>query len=211
MTSRKLSRWYPAVGKRFLDVIVGSMLLMITLPIQGVVAIVVLCDVGAPILFKQPRPGRHGYVFTVLKFRSMRVEAMLPECSNADEERLTAAGRLLRATSLDELPQLINVVRGDMSLIGPRPLLVESLPLYSMEQAKRHMVRPGLTGWAQVNGRNAVTWAERLRQDSWYAENVSLSLDMRILWRTLWTVISRRGVSGDAMSTMSKFDGSSGD
>lgn len=162
---------------------------------------------GPQVLFRQERPGRGGALFTLVKFRTM-ADARDPSGAYLpDSDRLSRAGQRLRSTSLDELPELWNVLRGHMSLVGPRPLLPEYLPLYSKDQARRHEVRPGITGWAQVNGRNSLTWQQRFELDVWYVENVSLALDLRIIARTLVAVTSRRGVTGEGCDTVRPFDG----
>lgn len=194
--------------KRIFDLLVGSVLAIVLLPIMLAVAVIVRVRLGSPVLFRQRRPGLHGRPFTLLKFRTMsdaqsRDGHLLP-----DAERLPPIGRALRASSLDELPELWNVIRGDMSLVGPRPLLMEYLELYSPEQARRHDVRPGLTGWAQIHGRNALNWEDRFRLDVWYADHHSLWLDLRILVATLRTVLTRRGISAPGEPTMPKFTGS---
>ena len=194
--------------KRIFDLLVASLLAIVLLPVMLVVAVVVRVRLGSPVLFRQRRPGLHGRPFTLLKFRTM-TDARSPDGRLLpDAERLRAIGRALRASSLDELPELWNVIRGDMSLVGPRPLLMEYLELYSPQQARRHDVRPGLTGWAQIHGRNAVSWEDRFRLDVWYATHHSLWLDVRILFATLRTVLTRRGISAPGESTMSKFKGS---
>jgi len=162
---------------------------------------------GRPILFRQLRPGRHGKPFNIVKFRTMRALRPGEEAVASDAARLTRLGRFMRATSLDELPELWNVLRGDMSLVGPRPLLMHYLELYSPEQARRHNVRPGLTGWAQVKGRNALGWPEKFALDIWYVENRGLWLDLRILAMTVWQVIARRGISAEGFATMPEFRG----
>jgi lipopolysaccharide/colanic/teichoic acid biosynthesis glycosyltransferase len=163
---------------------------------------------GGPVLFRQTRPGLRGEPFQMVKFRTM-TDACGPDGQLLpDAERLTAFGRLLRSSSLDELPELWNVLKGDMSLVGPRPLLMEYLPLYSTEQARRHEVRPGVTGWAQVNGRNALSWEDKFKLDVWYVENRSLWLDVKILWLTVRKVLVREGISAAGEATMSKFTGS---
>jgi len=187
--------------KRAFDVVVSATLLLVLAPVLLVVALVILVFEGAPVLFRQERPGLHGRTFTLYKFRTMRVGEA------ADEERLTALGRALRRSSLDELPQLVNVLRGEMSLVGPRPLLMEYLPLYSARQARRHDVMPGITGWAQVNGRNATSWPERLELDVWYVENRGFALDLRILALTVVRVLAGSGVSQAGRATMDKFRG----
>lgn len=176
-------------------------------PVFVMIAILVARRLGTPIFFKQVRPGLDGKPFVLIKFRTMidRRDAegnLLP-----DKERMTKTGHFLRSASLDELPELINVLRGDMSLVGPRPLLMEYLPLYSHEQARRHEVRPGLTGWAQVNGRNAVSWDEKFKLDVWYVDNQSFWLDLKILLITAKKVLRREGISADGEATMPKFKG----
>jgi lipopolysaccharide/colanic/teichoic acid biosynthesis glycosyltransferase len=191
--------------KRGFDFLIALAALLVLAPLLLVLALLVRIKLGAPVLFCQPRPGRHGEVFVLWKFRTMTDARDASGKLRTDEERLTPFGRMLRATSLDELPELWNVLRGEMSLVGPRPLLVEYLPRYSAEQARRHEVRPGLTGWAQVNGRNATTWDERLRLDVWYVDHASFLLDLRILWRTVGLVFRREGVSAPGTATMPEF------
>jgi lipopolysaccharide/colanic/teichoic acid biosynthesis glycosyltransferase len=201
-------RAYDAL-KRLLDIVFSLVLLVLASPLLLLVSVLVLIDVGPPVLFTQRRPGRGGLPFTILKFRTMRkapgdvsdVAAVL-----TDAERLTRIGRALRATSLDELPQLWNVLVGDMSFIGPRPLLTEYLTRYNTDQARRHEVRPGITGWAQVNGRNAVDWPERLAMDVYYVDNRSLLLDARVLARTAAALFGGRGVAAPNSATMQPFD-----
>jgi lipopolysaccharide/colanic/teichoic acid biosynthesis glycosyltransferase len=194
--------------KRMMDLLVsGLALLVLALPLL-VLAAVVRARLGSPVLFRQVRPGLHGHPFEMIKFRTMTDErgpdgALLP-----DALRLTRFGRFLRSTSLDELPELLNVLRGEMSLVGPRPLLMEYLPLYTTEQARRHEVRPGITGWAQVNGRNALSWEDRFKLDVWYVDHRTLWLDLRILWLTVRKVLAREGISAKGEVTMSKFTGS---
>jgi lipopolysaccharide/colanic/teichoic acid biosynthesis glycosyltransferase len=193
--------------KRVVDVVVAAVgLVVLALP-MAVVAVAVRIGLGRPVLFRQVRPGLQGRPFTLVKFRTM---AGTP-ADGTDEERLTALGRFLRASSLDELPELVNILRGEMSLVGPRPLLVSYLPLYTPEQARRHEVRPGLTGLAQVSGRNATTWEDRLALDVWYVDHRSLWLDLRILVRTVGQVVRREGVSQEGEATMAPFTGSVGD
>jgi len=194
-------------SKRLFDLTFALITLVILSPIILVTAILVRIFIGTPILFKQQRPGYKGYPFFIYKFRSMtnrfaRDGSLLP-----DAERLTRFGRLLRSLSLDELPELFNIVRGEMSFVGPRPLLMEYLPLYSPKQARRHDVVPGLTGWAQVNGRNAVDWPTRFNMDVWYVDNWSFWLDLRIIFLTLWKVISREGINQKGQSTVEHFKG----
>lgn len=192
--------------KRAIDIGVSAIGLAMTAPIQLVVAGTVLATMGSPILFRQPRPGKDSRVFELVKFRTMRHPG--PDCKT-DAERLTPVGRFLRSTSLDELPTLLNVLRGDMSLVGPRPLLVQYLDRYTPEQARRHEVRPGVTGLAQVRGRNELDWGSKFALDVKYVENRSLGLDARILWETIAVVFSRRGISANGHVTMTEFCGSS--
>jgi lipopolysaccharide/colanic/teichoic acid biosynthesis glycosyltransferase len=193
--------------KRLFDILVAAFLLLLTLPLMLATAVAVHLALGAPVLLRQTRPGKGGIPFLFFKFRTM-TEArdgagrLLP-----DERRLTPFGRWLRATSLDELPQLANVLKGDMSLVGPRPLLMEYIPLYSPLQARRHEVRPGITGWAQVNGRNALSWEERFRLDVWYVDHRSWLLDLRILLLTVLRVFQARGVAQPGQATMTRFTG----
>lgn len=196
---------YPTV-KRILDVSAAGMLLLVTLPVQAIVSLFVAARLGRPVLFRQPRPGLRCGVFTLLKFRTMRLEDA-DRGLVTDDQRLTNFGKALRATSLDELPSLWNVLRGDMSFVGPRPLLVEYLPLYNAEQARRHEVRPGITGLAQVRGRNALSWDERFAFDVRYVDQLSPSLDARILIDTFRTVLARGGISADGQATMHRFEG----
>ena len=193
--------------KRLFDLIVSALGLVLLSPLLAAIALLVLWKLGRPILFRQRRPGLHGKPFTLFKFRTM-VAAWPDGEERPDDERLTAFGRLLRGTSLDELPELWNVLKGDMSLVGPRPLLMEYLPLYTPAQARRNEVRPGLTGWAQVNGRNALSWEEKFALDIWYVDNRSLLLDLKILLLTLRNVADRRGISAEGEATMPRFTGS---
>ena len=193
--------------KRGLDIGLAAMALVLAAPVLLLVAIAVRVNLGGPVLFRQQRPGLHGRPFTMVKFRTMRDALGRDGRPLPDADRLTPFGTLLRSTSLDELPELWNVVRGDMSLVGPRPLLMEYLDRYTPEQARRHEVRPGVTGWAQVNGRNALSWEERFRLDVWYVEHQSLRLDLQILMRTLALVLRRTGVSANGEATMTIFEG----
>lgn len=195
-------------GKRALDLAVAVPLVVLTAPVQAATAVAVAVTLGRPVLFRQDRPGLHGELFTLHKFRTMR-DPVPGQDLVADADRLTPFGRWLRSTSLDELPSLWHVLRGEMSLVGPRPLLPAYLDLYDAEQARRHDARPGLTGLAQVAGRNAVPWDERLALDVRYADTASLGLDLRILGRTLLLVLSRRGISGEGSPTMAPFTGGS--
>ena len=181
--------------KRLLDIVVASVCLIVAGPLMIVVAIGIRATMGSPVLFRQRRPGLNGRLFTVLKFRTMCVDPERERQSQFDAHRVTPLGRILRHSSLDELPQLFNVLRGDMSLVGPRPLLPEYLPYYSEREALRHTVRPGITGWAQVNGRNRLSCDERLALDVWYAEHQSMLLDLRILYLTAIRVLQRRDIN----------------
>jgi len=194
--------------KRVVDGVLSAGGLLLLSPVLLLLAMLVLLSMGRPVLFRQERPGLHGRPFTLLKFRTMRAPPGGGEEVGSDADRLTAVGRFLRRSSLDELPELWNVLRGEMSLVGPRPLLMEYLPLYSPEQARRHEVRPGITGWAQVNGRNAISWEEKFALDVWYVDNRSFWLDMRILVLTLWKVVRREGVSQPGHATAQRFRGS---
>jgi lipopolysaccharide/colanic/teichoic acid biosynthesis glycosyltransferase len=192
--------------KRAFDVVASLAALIVISPVLLVVAVFVRARLGSPVLFAQRRPGLGGRIFTLWKFRTMTDARDAAGNLLPDAERLTKFGRLLRSTSLDELPELWNVLRGDMSFVGPRPLLVSYLPRYSPEQARRHEVRPGITGWAQVNGRNATTWDERLRLDTWYVDHRTMGLDLNILLRTVTIVLRREGVSAPDSVTMREFD-----
>ncbi|MET3449198.1 sugar transferase [Ralstonia sp. 1138] len=193
--------------KRIFDFLLATLaLVMLSIPFLLLVWSI-RRKLGSPVFFRQRRPGLYGEPFEMVKFRTM-TDARGPDGQLLpDAERLTPFGRFLRSTSLDELPELWNVVKGDMSLVGPRPLLMEYLPLYSAEQARRHEVRPGVTGWAQVNGRNALSWEDKFRLDVWYVDNHSLWLDIKILWLTVRKVLVREGISADGEATMSKFTG----
>lgn len=196
---------YRRIGKRCIDAAVAAALLLLTAPVLAVTAAAIRLSMGPPVFFRQRRPGLHGVPFAIVKFRTMTVDPGADV--DADAQRLTRLGRVLRATSLDELPELWNVVRGDMSLVGPRPLLLEYVDRYTPEQARRHDVRPGITGWAQVNGRNAISWEDKLCLDRWYVGQCSLRLDLRILAMTVRKVIAREGISQPGYSTVSKFVG----
>jgi len=200
------------VVKRALDVAASALALIVLSPVLLVVAALVRIELGAPVVFRQPRPAKDGRIFTLYKFRTMRDAPFGTTGIDAvasDAERLTPFGRSLRRTSLDELPQLVNVLSGDMSIVGPRPLLPEYLDRYNEEQARRHEVRPGITGWAQVNGRNAVSWDERFTMDVWYVDHRSFALDARIALRSLSALVSREGVSAPGVETMEPFQGDS--
>lgn len=194
--------------KRLFDLVIAFFVLVVLFPVIVVITALVRMLLGKPVVFRQVRPGMHGKPFLMVKFRTM-TDARDPAGNLLpDEARLTPFGRFLRSTSLDELPELWNVIKGDMSLVGPRPLLMEYLPLYSAEQAKRHEVRPGITGWAQVNGRNALSWEEKFALDVWYVDNQSFWLDIKILFLTVLCVVSRQGISAEGEATMSRFTGS---
>ncbi|WP_368642616.1 sugar transferase [Castellaniella ginsengisoli] len=193
--------------KRLLDILGAGLGLMILSPVILVLAWMIRRRLGSPVLFRQMRPGLHGRPFYMIKFRTMRDAVGTDGQPLPDAERMTPFGRLLRSTSLDELPELWNVFKGDMSLVGPRPLLMEYLPLYTPDQARRHEVRPGITGWAQVNGRNALGWEDKFRLDVWYVDNQSLWLDLKVLYLTVKKVLVRDGISAEGEATMSKFTG----
>jgi sugar transferase EpsL len=192
--------------KRIFDIAVSSILLVVLAPVMVLAALMIATRLGRPVLFRQVRPGLHTRPFTLLKFRTMRNTTSADGSLPPDADRLTPLGVFLRSMSLDELPQLWNVLRGDMSLVGPRPLLVEYLPYYTAEQTRRYEVRPGMTGWAQVNGRNAVSWQQRLALDVWYVDHHSLLLDAKVLWLTLIRVIRRSDISAGGHATMPRFD-----
>jgi lipopolysaccharide/colanic/teichoic acid biosynthesis glycosyltransferase len=196
------------VAKRLFDVVVAAAALILLSPLIGLVALLVLLRLGRPVFFRQLRPGMDGRPFRLVKFRTMIDAPSGADGPATDAQRLTGLGRFLRASSLDELPELWNVLRGHMSLVGPRPLLMQYLPLYSPEQARRHRVRPGLTGWAQVNGRNALSWEEKFALDNYYVDNRSFGLDLRILALTIVHVIRPRGISAEGEATMAEFTGS---
>jgi lipopolysaccharide/colanic/teichoic acid biosynthesis glycosyltransferase len=203
----KRERMYRRFFKKLIDRLVALFLLIVLSPLMAVVALAIYLNMGSPILFRQKRPGEGEKIFTIYKFRTMSMERdengeLLP-----DERRLGPLGRRLRSLSLDELPQLFNIVKGDMSFVGPRPLLDEYLPLYDERQRRRHEVTPGITGWAQVNGRNAISWKEKFEYDLWYVEHQSFSLDMKILWMTLVKVLRREGIAHEGSATMEKFRG----
>jgi lipopolysaccharide/colanic/teichoic acid biosynthesis glycosyltransferase len=191
--------------KRLFDIAVSFTLLLILSPLLLGTALAIWIAEGRPILFKQRRPGLHGQLFTIYKFRTMRPVGGLEEGSIEDASRLTGLGSFLRSTSIDELPELWNILIGDMSLVGPRPLLAEYLPHYSPQQCRRHDVRPGLTGWAQVNGRNLLSWEQKFALDLWYVDNISFRLDLLILWSTLFQIASRRGIAAEGHATMPPF------
>jgi lipopolysaccharide/colanic/teichoic acid biosynthesis glycosyltransferase len=192
--------------RRVVDFTVAAIGILVLSPLFVAIGFAVRLTMGAPVLFRQSRPGRRGKAFVLLKFRTMK-EVLTGAEAPSDGDRLTSLGSLLRRTSLDELPELINVLKGEMSLIGPRPLLPEYLPLYNSEQARRHEIRPGITGWAQVNGRNGIGWEEKFKLDVWYVDNRSLLLDLRIVWMTVVGVIGGKGIAHPGQATMERFRG----
>ena len=197
--------------KRLLDIIIASIALILLSPLYVFVAYKVKKNLGSPVLFRQVRPGLHGKPFEMIKFRTMKDAVDEQGSPLPDSERLTAFGQMLRSTSLDEMPELWNVIKGDMSIVGPRPLLMEYLPLYNAEQAKRHNVRPGMTGHAQVNGRNAISWEEKFKLDTWYVENQSIWLDFKIMLKTVKKVIAKDDINEAGEVTMTKFTGTKTD
>jgi len=195
------------MGKRLIDIVGSSIGLLLLFPLIVVISWQIRRKMGTPVLFRQSRPGKDARPFGMVKFRTMKDAVDSNGNSLPDSERVTSFGQFLRSTSLDELPELWNVLKGDMSLVGPRPLLMAYLPLYSREQYRRHEVRPGVTGWAQINGRNAISWEDKFRLDVWYVDNHSLWLDSKILFQTIKKVLARDGISGDGEVTMSRFTG----
>ena len=193
--------------KRLFDIIIASIALILLSPLYVYVAYKVKKNLGSPVLFRQVRPGLHGKPFEMIKFRTMKDAVDEQGNPLPDSERLTPFGKMLRSTSLDEMPELWNVIKGDMSIVGPRPLLMEYLPLYNEEQAKRHNVRPGMTGHAQVNGRNAISWEEKFKLDTWYVENQSTLLDFKIMFKTVHKVLAKDDISAEGEATMTKFTG----
>lgn len=203
-----MNRADPGSGKRCADLVLAGLALILLSPVLAATALAVRLLLGSPVLFRQPRPGLGGRLFTLFKFRTMTDERGADGKLLPDRDRLTATGRFLRSSSLDELPTLWNVLRGEMSLVGPRPLLVQYLPRYTAEQARRHEVKPGITGWAQVRGRNALTWEEKLALDVWYVDHRTPWLDLRILALTFGQVLSRKGIGHGGEDTMPEFLGS---
>jgi len=193
--------------KRLLDIIIASIALILLSPLYFYVAHKVKKNLGSPVLFRQVRPGLHGKPFEMIKFRSMKDAVDAQGNPLPDSERLTPFGKMLRSSSLDEMPELWNVIKGDMSIVGPRPLLMEYLPLYNQEQAKRHLVRPGMTGYAQVNGRNTIGWEEKFKLDTWYVENQSVWLDFKIMLKTVKKVLAKDDINAENDATMPKFNG----
>ena len=193
--------------KRLLDIIISLSALILLAPLYAIIGYKVKKNLGSPILFKQTRPGLHAQPFDMIKFRTMKDATDASGNLLPDSMRMTAFGKMLRSSSLDELPELWNVLKGDMSLVGPRPLLMEYVPLYNKEQTRRHEMRPGITGWAQINGRNAISWEEKFQLDVWYVDNHSIWLDLKILLLTLKKVFIKEGISADGEVTMTKFTG----
>lgn len=196
---------YPKYIKPLLDFIISLVALIVLLPVALLVGLLLLVANRGDVFFTQPRPGKAGRVFKVIKFKTMNDRRDAAGKLLPDRERLTPVGRFVRKTSMDEIPQLINVLKGDMSLVGPRPLLVEYLPLYNAEQSRRHEVRPGITGWTAVNGRNALSWEEKFKYDTWYVDHISFTLDVKILWMTVEKVLKSEGVSAKGHVTMPSF------
>lgn len=202
-----MNRCYQRYGKSLLDLTLAGIALVLFSPVLTAIALFVRIKLGSPVLFRQQRPGLHGKPFTLLKFRTMN-DARDPDGNLLpDEQRLTPFGQFLRRTSLDEFPELFNVLRGEMSLVGPRPLLMQYLDRYTPEQMRRHEVKPGITGWAQVNGRNALSWEEKFALDVWYVDHLSFWLDLKIILLTIWKVLRREGISQDGFATMPEFMG----
>ena len=199
---------YSRIGKRMLDLLITVPGILFLSPLMLLIAIFIRCTQGSPIIYCQKRPGQQGKAFEIYKFCSMSSCCDENGCLLPDSQRLTRLGKFLRSTSLDELPELINVIKGDMSLVGPRPLLMQYLDRYTPEQARRHEVKPGITGWAQVNGRNAITWEDKFKLDVWYVDNMSLWLDLKIIAMTLWKIIRREGISQPGHATVEYFQGS---
>ena len=193
--------------KRVLDIVIASVALVLLSPLYFYVAYRVRKNLGSPVLFRQVRPGLHGKPFEMIKFRTMTDERDSEGNLLPNEQRLSKFGKMLRATSLDEMPELWNVIKGDMSIVGPRPLLMDYLPLYNKEQAKRHNVRPGMTGYAQVNGRNSISWEEKFKLDTWYVENQSIWLDFKIMFQTVKKVLVKEGINQSEEVTMTRFTG----
>ena len=198
---------YQRAGKRALDLFLGALLFILAAPLMGFVAFMILLRIGNPVFFKQLRPGKDNLPFILYKFRTMSEEYDSAGRLLPDGLRISAFGRFLRELSLDELPELFNVLKSDMSLVGPRPLLLEYLDRYSPEQARRHEVKPGITGWAQINGRNAISWEEKFKYDVWYVDNWSLWLDIKIIFMTILKAIKREGINQPGRATMEEFKG----
>ena len=194
--------------KRLFDILLALLLIVLFLPFYVVVLLLIFIKMGNPIFFRQLRPGLNEEIFGIYKFRTMTNEKDKDGDLLPDEQRLVGIGKFIRSVSLDELPQIFNVLKGEMSFVGPRPLLIEYLPLYDLEQKRRHDVKPGITGWAQVNGRNAISWEQKFKYDIWYVDNQSFILDMKILWLTFLKVVKRSDISSNTSVTMEKFKGS---
>ena len=205
--SMKNNSFYSTYVKRFLDIVISLMVIVLLCWLYAILALLVRTKLGSPVLFKQDRPGYKGKVFKLYKFRTMTDERDADGNLLPDEIRLTKFGKWLRSTSLDEIPEFVNILKGDMSFIGPRPLLVQYLPLYSPEQARRHDVRPGLTGYAQAHGRNAISWARKFELDVWYVDHISFVTDVKIIIDTIKTVIKKEGISSATSATMEPFNG----
>ena len=206
MTIKLLPKGTPFV-KRFFDLLLASLAVILFSPVMLLISILVAVKLGFPILFRQSRPGFGGQIFTIYKFRTMKNATDAQGNALPDDQRLTKFGKFLRSTSLDELPELFNVLKGDMSIVGPRPLLIQYLPLYDTEQARRHDVLPGITGWAQVNGRNAINWQEKFKLDVWYVDHWTFWLDLKILALSLVKVLKREGISQPGQATAEPFRG----
>ncbi|MFT4693827.1 MAG: undecaprenyl phosphate N,N'-diacetylbacillosamine 1-phosphate transferase [Francisella sp.] len=198
---------YTLFFKRIFDILLSILALLVLSPIMLIVAVLVRTKLGSPVIFKQARPGKDEKIFKLYKFRTMTSATDSKGNLLPDSERLTKFGKFIRSTSLDELPSLLNIIKGDMSIVGPRPLLVEYLPLYNDEQKQRHLVKPGLTGWAQINGRNVTSWEQRFTYDVYYVNNMSLLFDMKIVVKTIVKVFKRSGISATGQATMEKFKG----
>jgi lipopolysaccharide/colanic/teichoic acid biosynthesis glycosyltransferase len=207
MSAEATGNLYARYGKRFLDVALAILMLILFSPVLALVVLLVRIKLGSPVVFRQQRPGLRGRPFVIYKFRTMTDARDAQGSLLTDEQRLTAFGRLLRRTSMDELPELYNVLRGEMSLVGPRPLMMQYLDRYTPEQMRRHEVKPGITGWAQVNGRNAITWEQKFALDVWYVDHRSLWLDLKIIALTLWKTLTREGISQPGYATAEEFMG----
>lgn len=201
------TNWYATLIKRLLDIFLALILGIPALLIVGAAAILIHLETGGSAFFVQTRPGLHGKPFQLYKLRSMISETEKNGKPLSDMERVTKTGRIIRMLSIDELPQLLNILKGDMSFIGPRPLLMQYLPLYNEEQARRHLVRPGVSGWAQVNGRNALSWEGKFKLDTWYVDNISFRLDIKIVWMTIVNILKRKGINAGEDTTMQPFQG----
>ena len=198
---------YSQVIKPFLDRFLAFLLFVVFSPVWVLLSVLIYVTMGLPLFFRQERPGHKESLFSIYKFRTMTNERDTQGKLLEDEQRLKGMGKLIRSTSMDELPQLLNVLRGEMSFVGPRPLLKEYLPLYSQKQKKRHDVKPGITGWAQVNGRNAISWEQKFEYDIWYVEHLSFGLDLKIIWLTVWKILHRGDISSQTSVTMERFEG----